>query len=598
MMRKKIACVALATMGLSLFTACDEEITNTVTEKTSIGSIDKFKDLEKCEEDVTGQMVYVKDSTKIFACTSDGWISLNGADGANGENGTSCSAKETKEGIEVSCGNKVVGTIKNGEKGKAGTSCTAKANADESKLEVYCDGTLVGTIANGTNGKSAYELSGTDKTLDEWLASLKGENGESCTVKENTDEDGYNIECGGKKVGFIKNGTDGKSAFEIAQESDESVKKMTKEEWLASLKGESGESCTAKENTDEDGYDIECGGVKVGFIKNGTVGKSAFEIAQETDESVKNMTKEEWIASLKGKAGEGCTARENSNGVTITCGKDKVSLKNGEPCTIAENTSNSAYYTITCGNTSEDIAKALCNGTAYDPKIDYCNGIELEKCNKNDLWCKNTFYKVQTGKGNGTNTEGLWFTFDDHDLGTNSSITWPVETATEYETSALEPVIDYCMGLCGTLNLAQPEQQQPYSFVGIEFNIVGQQNNQTTEPAAGNVSDWDGICLYYTSDLRFLIKMSLGPEQDIDIEFNNPFVKLNESEYVAKRCFEWTDFQPEEDIPSVTPPNGAEAATKLVSLQFQFRNFGDTETNGNFNIIRITKYNNRPASKP
>ena len=472
-MQKKIICMALATMGLSLFTACDEEITKTVTEKNSIGSIGKFKDLDKCEGDVVGQMVYAKDSTKIFACTSDGWISLNGADGAKGEEGTSCTAKMLADstGIEVTCGEKVIGTIKNGVS-KVGTSCT------------------------------------------------------------------------GKKV--------------------------------------------------DNGIEVTCGDSIVGIIENDSKGKSAFEIAQETDESVKGMTKEQWIASLKGEKGEGCTAKENPNGVTITCGKDEVTLKNGESCTVADNENNSAYITITCGDTSKDIAKALCNGIAYNPAIDYCNeyGI-IEECAETDLWCKNKFYQVQTDLGNETKTAGFWFAFDDHAEQGNSSITWPVEIGNEYATNALDPVIEHCMGLCGTINIGTKiTSYGGVQFAGVGFNIVGQTSNQIETPAAADVSGWGGICLYYTSDLKFHLDMSVGAENDANYyAYDTPMVVFPQSKNVTRQCFGWGEFKREGWADEYNPPEGYSPEKELVSLKFRF---ATTKTNisSNFNIIRMTKYNN------
>ncbi len=76
---------------------------------------------------------------------------------------------------------------------------------------------LLAQIGEIHSGASAYELaveSGYSGTLEEWLSSLKGDTG----------SDG-------------EDGTDGKSAYELAVESGYSG---TLEEWLLSLKGEDG----------------------------------------------------------------------------------------------------------------------------------------------------------------------------------------------------------------------------------------------------------------------------------------------------------------------------------------------------------------------
>ena len=344
----------------------------------------------------------------------------NGKDGAKGDKGEKgdkgddgkssgdyCTVKENSEinGYDVICNDKKVGELRNGEngdkgekgdkgdKGDTGDSCTVKENADINGYDVYCGKKKVGEIKNGEKGdkgdtgeagKSAYELSGTDKSLEEWLESLKGDNGKSCTakevsngievkcgddtpvvvkngndgksctIKENTEKNGYDLTCDGNTV-TVKNGDpgkEGKSAFDIAKEKDPN---LTVDEWLASLKGDNckgetlsngnikitcgsdfegilekgndGASCTANERTDGTGYDLNCGGTIV-TVKNGDPGKegkSAFDIAKEKDP---NLTVDEWLASLKG---EGCTAKEVENGVEITCGNDApVIVKNGE----------------------------------------------------------------------------------------------------------------------------------------------------------------------------------------------------------------------------------------------------------------------------
>ena len=130
-------------------------------------------------------------------------------------------------------------------------------------------------------GKSAYELAvekGYRGTLDEWLASLNGSNGD-----------------------------DGKSAYELAVENGY---RGTEEEWLASLKGNTGnDGKSAYELAVEKGYQ----GTEEEWLaslngSNGDDGKSAYELAVENGYQ---GTEEEWLASLKGSAGD-----QGDDGVT------------------------------------------------------------------------------------------------------------------------------------------------------------------------------------------------------------------------------------------------------------------------------------------
>ena len=147
-------------------------------------------------------------------------------------------------------------TIYHGKKGENGQNGTTPVIGVEQDTDGLYYWTLDGEwltddegskiLAQGMAGKSAYELAvekGYRGTLDEWLASLNGSNGD-----------------------------DGKSAYELAVENGY---RGTEEEWLASLNGSNG----------NDGDD----------------GKSAYELAVENGYQ---GTEEEWLASLKGSAGD------------------------------------------------------------------------------------------------------------------------------------------------------------------------------------------------------------------------------------------------------------------------------------------------------
>ncbi|WP_410071572.1 leucine-rich repeat protein, partial [Alistipes putredinis] len=115
-------------------------------------------------------------------------------------------------------------------------------------------------------------------TLDEWLASLNGSNGD-----------------------------DGKSAYELAVENGY---RGTEEEWLASLKGNTGnDGKSAYELAVEKGYRGTLDEWLASLNgSNGDDGKSAYELAVENGYQ---GTEEEWLASLKGSAGD-----QGDDGVT------------------------------------------------------------------------------------------------------------------------------------------------------------------------------------------------------------------------------------------------------------------------------------------
>lgn len=130
-------------------------------------------------------------------------------------------------------------TIYHGKKGENGQNGTTPIIGVEQDTDGLYYWTLDGEwltddegskiLAQGMAGKSAYELAvekGYRGTLDEWLASLNGSNGD-----------------------------DGKSAYELAVENGY---QGTEEEWLASLKGSAGDQgddgVTPKLEVRDDGY--------------------------------------------------------------------------------------------------------------------------------------------------------------------------------------------------------------------------------------------------------------------------------------------------------------------------------------------------------
>ena len=92
-----------------------------------------------------------------------------------------------------------------GDKGAAGdkgTSCTAKQIKDKTGFDIVCGGKTVGTIKNGENGENGEKGAQGDKGED-------GGNGTSCTAKQTKDKTGFDLVCDGKTVGTVKSAEDG-----------------------------------------------------------------------------------------------------------------------------------------------------------------------------------------------------------------------------------------------------------------------------------------------------------------------------------------------------------------------------------------------------
>ena len=188
-------------------------------------------------------------------------------------------------------------------------------------------------------------------------------------------------------------------------------------------------------------------------------------------------------------------------------------------------------------------------------------------------------FSITTGYDAGDQKSGYWFSYNDNADGGASSIEWPVTKGNEYDTSALDPVITYCNGICGTYKLdAGTLTYNP--FVGVGFNMAGE-NDETADATAMN-----GICVTYTSDAQIAVEMGLGASVDADLGYDNPFANLAKSTTSVTKDISWSTFkQAGWGKGTIT---GAEAASKLVSLKFKIQ--GATGSTGTFNIQKIGTY--------
>ncbi|GEM_PF-6830492 len=203
-----------------------------------------------------------------------------------------------------------------------------------------------------------------------------------------------------------------------------------------------------------------------------------------------------------------------------------------------------------------------------------------------DLWCgPDGDYVVETGLDNGSHTSGYWFEFDDSEDGGRSSIIWPVAKGNEFNDYALDPVIDYCQGICGTASLnIGTLGRDPY--VGIGFLIAGEEAGGFWDEA--DVSDWLGICVVYSSNVDMLLELSLGSEVDAGYGYDLPVDTLYQGEMVVQNL-PWYGFQQRGFAKGQGGTiGGDQAATGLAALKFWIE--GNSGSNYNFSIISIGKY--------
>ena len=192
-------------------------------------------------------------------------------------------------------------------------------------------------------------------------------------------------------------------------------------------------------------------------------------------------------------------------------------------------------------------------------------------------------YFVYTGLDNGTETSGYWYSFADDADGGQSAIEWPVPLGNEYSEDALDPVIDYCEGVCGTFTLsAGTLTYKP--FVGIGFNVAGYETATGGAATPADASAWGGLCITYTVYVGASLELGLGDDKDAAIGYDNPYITLQKSASGNEVCALWYEFK--QAGWGKGKVSGEAAGASLAAIKFWIR--AADGTTGNFNIISIS----------
>lgn len=191
-------------------------------------------------------------------------------------------------------------------------------------------------------------------------------------------------------------------------------------------------------------------------------------------------------------------------------------------------------------------------------------------------------YRINTGFDNGSETSGYWFSFSDEVDGGKSTIIWPVAPGNEYDDVAMDPIIDACGGLCGTVVLNQAYlDYNPY--VGVGFNLGGLDEAGFGLPTPVDAYKMGGIRIAYMSEVNMSLELSLGDKMDAALGYDNPSVALPKSSTTTIKEFPWGSFMQAGWGPAKI--SGEEAASMLTTIRIKIQ--GKDGTTGAFNIISI-----------
>lgn len=182
--------------------------------------------------------------------------------------------------------------------------------------------------------------------------------------------------------------------------------------------------------------------------------------------------------------------------------------------------------------------------------------------------------RVITGMDNGTETSGYWFSFVDGVEGA-SKIIWPGPLGYDYDVNSLEPVIEYCDGVCGEFEFEKD------ALGGVGFNVAG-----VVDPLDGyslvtkaNISSWGGLCVTYASESDLDVVLAYAQKDGFGDLSRKPKVTLPKSLALKTVCLDWEKFM---SVYSEV------STTSMTSILFTVQ--GKADSKSRFNIRGLGKY--------
>lgn len=153
------------------------------------------------------------------------------------------------------------------------------------------------------------------------------------------------------------------------------------------------------------------------------------------------------------------------------------------------------------------------------------------------LWDGSADEEGRVVTGSDDKTAGYWYDFNDANDGGSSKFTFPpdIKKACDenwYTGTCYEFMMETYGGIKGTVKLGAGADN-PY--VGLGFNILNEEQEGT------DVSEWGGLCLEYSSGLKFQVK--IVPEYDLTMLECDFIASIGASESVKTVDIPWSKFK-------------------------------------------------------
>ena len=234
-------------------------------------------------------------------------------------------------------------------------------------------------------------------------------------------------------------------------------------------------------------------------------------------------------------------------------------------CTVGTLATSSSSGAVKPSSSSSVKSSSIYRNVEY---IDTCGFHAVD-----DLWFgPSGIVPVKTGLDSGTETSGYWFKIQDRGSAENSKVVWPVELGDEYDDESFAPLVEYCLGVCATLDF----KNAYFAGVGFHVSDVSPSGGITTADA----TEWGGLCVTYASDAVVDIVLNSGTYDEFFKPNLLPTASLPKSSLLQTKCVPWNGFKDYE---------GKEAdVTNLSSVYFLVN--GESRTSSKINIFGLGTY--------
>jgi hypothetical protein len=202
-------------------------------------------------------------------------------------------------------------------------------------------------------------------------------------------------------------------------------------------------------------------------------------------------------------------------------------------------------------------------------------------------------FQVETGLGNETETQGIWYSYSDEADGGASRVVCPAIGIDPPFIYCINVTLINCKGFCSIAELNKGSLTSK-PFIGFGFNVVGKTSETDQTIAAGDASSWGGLCVTYSSDTDLQLELGLGKTGDSTINYANPAVTLpaaKSSDILSpngtngnKVVVSWSDFKQPSWYNGAVKFDGETAAKQLVNVRFKLQ---ADPGEYNFNICAI-----------